>query len=86
MAQDYQRAQLDGGPLAGDVILAPLRPRYGLPEWRIGVPVPRLDEAAETLSWDTAVYLLPSAQPFPPPRDRMWHYSYVSTVPGLPDE
>jgi hypothetical protein len=85
MAPNYDLARLEGGPLAGDVIQVPLRAGYPLPEARIGVPVPVLDEARETLSWDTATYLFPSVQAIPRRRGQLWRYTYVSTAHGLPD-
>ncbi len=78
MAVEYELAQLLDGPLAGDVVRAPIQ--WHLPAPFIGVPEPVLDEEAETLDWWTATYRFP-AQDIPPQRGRLWLYQYVRTIP-----
>jgi hypothetical protein len=85
MAPNHDRAQLKGGPLAGEVIQVPLPAGCPSPEARIGVPVPVLDEVRETLSWDIPTYLFPSVQPIPGRRGHLWRYTHIDTAHGLPD-
>ena len=77
MALEYVLVQLQDGPLAGDVVRAPVQ--WQLPAPFIGVPEPVLDEAAETLDWWTATYRFP-AQDVPPRRGRLWQYRYVRSI------
>ncbi len=77
MAPEYALVHLQDGPLAGDIVRAPIQ--WHLPAPFIGVPEPVLDEAAETLAWRTATYRFP-AQEIPPRRGRLWQYQYVSSI------
>ena len=78
----HNLAQLHGGPLQGQIVQAPVRDD-GRPVDVIGVPVPVLDEATETFSWDTGNYFyLPAANP--PKPGHYWYYAYTRTLPGYP--
>jgi hypothetical protein len=71
----YAWARLEGGPLDGEVILAPVEAhRRNLPADLIGVLAPVLDEAAETLEWKPVTYVFPSRQPIPPRPGDVWVY------------
>jgi hypothetical protein len=48
----YTWARHEGGPLDGEVVLAPVEPHgRRLPALHIGVLAPLLDERAETIEW-----------------------------------
>src|SRR3954464_2696681 len=67
MGPTYATVHLQGGPLGGTLAQAPLRgDGTSVPVNIIGLPVPVLDERAETFSWDTANYFLM------PPVDGPW--------------
>ena len=71
----YAWARLEGGPMDGEVILAPVEAhRANLPAKMIGVPAPVLDEAAETIAWEPVSYVWPSAQRIPPKPGELWVY------------
>lgn len=67
--------RLKGGPLDGEVILAPVEThRRNLPARFVGVLAPVLYEDAETFEWCPITYLWPSAQPIPPRPGDVWVY------------
>jgi hypothetical protein len=82
MALSDRLARLEGGPMDGCLVQAPLD------EWRrpasvTGLPVPVLDEQTEMFWWDTANYI---SAPLPDrwhPGDP-WPYGSVRTPPGYP--
>jgi hypothetical protein len=80
----YEDAQLHGGPLDGEIVQAPVRERRREPARVIGLPVPVLDEQAETFSWNTANYLTSPRQNARRREGEPWHYSYTRTLPGYP--
>jgi hypothetical protein len=79
----YAWARLEGGPLNGEIVLAPIEAhRRDLPAPLIGVLAPVLDEAAETIAWERVNYVCTSAQPIPPKSGDVWVYV---AVPGRAD-
>ena len=79
MAHEYVLVELQGGPLDGDVVQAPVVDR-GWPANVIGLPVFVLDEATETFGWDTGNYF----RHYFPGRGGRWRYAYSRTLPGYP--
>src|SRR3954465_10130841 len=85
MGPTYATVHLQGGPLGGTLAQAPLRgDGTSGPGNIIGLPVPVLDERAETFSWDTANYFLmpPVDGPWRP--GGKWRFAYARTLPGYP--
>jgi hypothetical protein len=75
-------ARLEGGPLNGEIVLAPIEAhRRNLPAPLIGVLAPVLDEAAETIAWEPVSYVCTSAQPIPPKQGEVWVYVAASRRP-----
>lgn len=71
----YAWARLEGGPLNGEIVLAPVEAhRRNLPAPLIGVLAPVLDEADETIAWEPVSYLWAPVQPIPPKSGEVWVY------------
>jgi hypothetical protein len=70
----YTWARLQGGPVDGQMILAPVEPhRSDLPTTMIGVLALVLDEAAETFTWERVRYVWRTSQRVPRPGEP-WVY------------
>ena len=77
----YAWARLEGGPMDGEVILAPVEPnRSGLPAAMIRVLALVLDEAAETFTWERVRYVRPASQALPAQPGEPW--PYVAATPS----
>jgi hypothetical protein len=79
MARPHVLAELDGGPLDGDVVQASVRDDGSLlPTDAIAIPVPVLDERTETFRWDTARYI-PTGSSAQVGCQLRWHFAYAGT-------
>jgi hypothetical protein len=71
----YTWARLQGGPVDGEVILAPVEPdRADLPMKMIRILALVLDETAETFTWERVRYVWPPSQRIPPEPGEPWLY------------
>jgi hypothetical protein len=71
----YTWARLEGGPMDGEVVLAPVEPhRSGLPRTMIRVLTLVLDEAAETFTWERVRYVWRTPQRVPREPGEPWVY------------
>ena len=71
----YAWARLEGGPVDGQVILAPVEPQGShVPAKMIRILALVLDEAAETFTWERVRYTWPASQRIPPKSGEPWVY------------